>query len=282
MSRFKVAGVQMDIEFAQVKRNLQKMELKLTETVANGAALTVFPECTTTGYCFESIDEARQVGESLDGSSVARVREWCESKNTMVIFGFLEIENEHLYNSLALIGPSGVIGSYRKMHLPFLGVDRFTTPGDRPPEVFQAPDIRIGMNICYDSSFPESARILAIEGADLITLPTNWPPTSGLTADLIPNARALENHVYFMSVNRVGVERGFEFIGKSKICDPRGANLAFENHAEEAILYAEIDPAFARKKHLVSIPGAHEVHRINDRRPDLYRSLTEPREDFEK
>ncbi len=282
MSRFKVAGVQMDIEFAQVKRNLQKMELKLTETVANGAALTVFPECTTTGYCFESIDEARQVGESLDGPSVARVREWCESKNTMVIFGFLEIENEHLYNSLALIGPSGVIGSYRKMHLPFLGVDRFTTPGDRPPEVFQTPDIRIGMNICYDSSFPESARILAIEGADLIALPTNWPPTSGLTADLIPNARALENHVYFMSVNRVGVERGFEFIGKSKICDPRGANLAFENHAEEAILYAEIDPAFARKKHLVSIPGAHEVHRINDRRPDLYRSLTEPLEDFEK
>lgn len=282
MSRFKVAGVQMDIEFAQVNRNLQKMELKLTETVANGAVLTVFPECTTTGYCFESIDEARQVGESLDGPSVARVREWCESKNTMVIFGFLEIENEHLYNSLALIGPSGVIGSYRKMHLPFLGVDRFTTPGDRSPEVFQTPDIRIGMNICYDSSFPESARILAIEGADLIALPTNWPPTSGLTADLIPNARALENHVYFMSVNRVGVERGFEFIGKSKICDPRGANLAFENHAEEAILYAEIDPAFARKKHLVSIPGAHEVHRINDRRPDLYRSLTKPLEDFEK
>ena len=138
------------------------------------------------------------------------------------------------------------------------------------------------MNICYDSSFPESARILAIEGADLIALPTNWPPTSGLTADLIPNARALENHVYFMSVNRVGVERGFEFIGKSKICDPRGANLAFENHAEEAILYAEIDSTFARRKHLVSIPGAHEVHRINDRRPDLYRSLTEPREDFEK
>jgi len=282
MSRFKVAGVQMDIEFAQVNRNLQKMERKLTETVASGAALTVFPECTTTGYCFESIDEARQVGESLDGPSVARVREWCASKNTMVIFGFLETENEHLFNSLALIGPSGVIGSYRKMHLPFLGVDRFTTPGDRPPEVFQTPAARIGMNICYDSSFPESARILAIEGADLILLPTNWPPTSGLTADLIPNARALENHVYFMSVNRVGVERGFEFIGKSKICDPRGANLAFENHAEEAIFYAEIDPAFARKKHLVSIPGAHEVHRINDRRPDLYRSLTEPREDFEK
>ena len=281
MSRFKVAGVQMDIEFAEVKRNLQKMEMRLAETVANGAALTVFPECTTTGYCFDSLDEARQVGESLDGPSVACVKDWCASKNTMVIFGFLETENYCLYNSLALIGPDGVIGSYRKMHLPFLGVDRFTTPGGRSPEVFQTPPARLGMNICYDSSFPESARMLAIKGADLIALPTNWPPTSGLTADLIPNARALENHVYFMSVNRVGVERGFEFIGKSKICDPRGANLAFENHAEEAILYAEIDSDFARNKHLVSIPGAHEVHRINDRRPDLYQSLTDPLEDAE-
>ena len=275
MSRFKVAGVQMDIRFAEVELNLQKMEMRLEETVANGASLTVFPECTTTGYCFESIDEAKQCGESIDGPSVTCVQEWCATKNTMVIFGFLELENDRLYNSLALLGPDGVLGSYRKIHLPFLGVDRFTTPGGRPPEVYQTPDIRVGMNICYDSSFPESARILAIGGADLIALPTNWPPTSGLTADLIPNARALENHVYFMSVNRVGVERGFEFIGKSKICDPRGANLAFEDHAEEAILYAEIDPSFARQKHLVSIPGAHEVHRINDRRPDLYRSLTD-------
>ncbi len=279
MSRFKVAGVQMDIEFAAVNRNLEKMEEKLSETVAEGAALTVFPECTTTGYCFDSIEEAKQIGESLDGPSVTSVRSWCASKNTMVIFGFLELENDCLYNSLALIGPAGLIGSYRKIHLPFLGVDRFTTPGGCPPEVFETPDVRVGMNICYDSSFPESARILAIEGADLIALPTNWPPTSGLTADLIPNARALENHVYFMSVNRIGVERGFEFIGKSKICDPRGANLAFENHAEEAILYAEIDSDFARKKHLVNIPGAHEVHRMNDRRPDLYRSLADPLKD---
>ena len=70
MSRFKVAGVQMDIEFAAVSRNLEKMEGKLSETVANGAALTVFPECTTTGYCFDSLEEAKQVGESLDGPSV--------------------------------------------------------------------------------------------------------------------------------------------------------------------------------------------------------------------
>ena len=80
-----------------------------------------------------------------------------------------------------------------------------------------------------------------------------------------------------MSVNRIGTERGFEFIGKSKICDPRGANMAFADHANEEILYATIDPSLARNKHLVSIPGEHEVHRMKDRRPDSYGVLAEPK-----
>ncbi len=79
-----------------------------------------------------------------------------------------------------------------------------------------------------------------------------------------------------MAVNRVGRERGFEFIGKSKICDPRGMALASEDHANEAILYAEIDPEFARNKHLVTVPGKHEVHRMKDRRPDTYGPILEP------
>jgi len=276
MAQFKVAGVQMDIEFANPDANLEKLAIRLAETTDQGAQLTVFPECTTTGYCFDSLEAAQSVCEPIEGESVKRVAELCEKHDTMVVFGFLESAGEQIFNSLALVGPTGVLGTYRKIHLPFLGVDRFTTPGDRPFEVIATPEVRIGMNICYDSSFPEAARVLAVKGADLITLPTNWPPGSGLTSDLIPNARALENHVYYMSVNRVGTERGFEFIGKSKICNPRGANLAFADHAKEAILYAEIDPELARQKHLVSVPGEHEVHRIKDRRPDLYDPLLDP------
>ena len=275
MSRFKVAGVQMDIAFADRDANLEKMTARLEETTSSGAQLTVFPECTTTGYCFNSLDEAKKVSETFDGPSVRHVHELCKAKDTMVVFGLLELAGDKVFNSLALVGPAGVIGTYRKIHLPHLGVDRFTTPGDRPFEVIETPEVRIGMNICYDSSFPEAARVLAVKGADLITLPTNWPPTSGLTADVIPNARALENHVYFMSINRIGTEKGFEFIGKSKICSPRGESLAFANHANEEIIYAEIDPEFARKKHLVSIPGEHEVHRMKDRRPDVYDPLAD-------
>ena len=268
--RFKAAGVQMDIEFAQVESNLAKMYDRLKETAAAGAALAVFPECTTTGYCYSSLGEAMSVAEPEDGPTFQRVHKMCQELNTFTIYGYLELAGDQIFNSLRLVGPAGGLGSYRKIHLPHLGVDRFTTPGNRPFDVIETPLGRIGMNICYDSSFPEAARILTIEGADLICLATNWPSTSGLTADVIPNARALENHVYFMSINRVGQERGFEFIGKSKICDPRGASLVFADHANEEILYAEIDPEFSRKKHLVNIPGEHEVHRMKDRRPDVY------------
>ena len=269
MATTRIAGVQMDIAIGQRDRNLSVMKTRLQETLAAGAQLTVFPECTTTGYCYESKADAMSVAESLDGPSVKTVAGWCRDLSTCVIFGFLESADQQLFNSLALVGPEGLIGSYRKVHLPTLGVDQFTTPGDGF-QVFGAGEIQVGMNICYDCSFPESARVLTLQGADLIALPTNWPPGSGHTSDLIPNARALENHVYFMSVNRVGTERGFDFIGKSKICDPKGNTLAFANHADEEIIYADVDPAYARNKHLVSVPGKHEVHRINDRQPSTY------------
>lgn len=264
----------MDIAFADANANLEKIHARLKETTAAGASLTVFPECTTTGYCFESFEEAFECAQDLQGDSVKQVREMCADLKTSTVFGFLERDNKRLYNSVALINAAGVVGSYRKIHLPFLGVDRFTTSGTCADAVFAAGDLRVGLNICYDSSFPEAARSLALAGADVIALPTNWPPGSGRVADFIPNARALENNVYYMSVNRVGTERGFEFIGKSKICDPKGGVLASVDHAKEEVLYATIDPAEARQKHLVAVPGQHEVHRFNDRQPSTYGLLT--------
>jgi len=154
-------------------------------------------------------------------------------------------------------------------------VDRFTTPGDTPFEVHEAAGLRIGLNICYDYSFPEAARILMLAGADLVALPTNWPEGSRKGARYLISARAHENHFYYFAVNRVGEERGVGFIGQSQCAEPTGDLLAHADHTEEAILYADIDPAFARQKHLVKIPGKHEVHRIHDRRPDLYGGLTD-------
>lgn len=270
----KVAGVQMNVVFADKAKNLDNI-IKFTEVAAiDGAKLVVFPECAVTGYCFESLEEAMPFAESIPGPSTTQLAEICQRFNTFVIVGLLERDGERVFNACVLVGPEGVLDSYRKIHLPYLGVDRFTTPGDRPFHVADAGHLRVGMNICYDGAFPEAARVMALDGADLIALPTNWPPGAECTADYVMNTRALENKVYYMAVNRVGTERGFVFIGKSKICDPHGNTLTVAEHTRETILYAEIDVAESRKKRIVRVPDKHIIDRFADRRPEMYGRIT--------
>ena len=171
-----IAGVQMDIKIMEPELNLENMEQAIRETTSNGAELTIFPECAVTGYCFSSLEEAMPWGESIPGASTEFMTRVCAETKSYVVYGTLEKVNDKLFNACVLVGPDGVIGSYRKIHLPFLGIDRFTTPGDRPFEVYDLGKIKVGMNICYDGSFPESSRIMALDGADLVVLPTNWPP----------------------------------------------------------------------------------------------------------
>lgn len=266
----------MDIAIAEIDSNRARMLRKVAEAAEEGANLVVFPECSLTGYCYESFDEAWPHAESVSGHTVDAFTAACHATGMHVVYGFLESDGDRMFNALALVGPQGLVGSYRKIHLPKLGIDRFVSPGDRPFRVMDVDGLRVGINICYDCSFPESSRVMALQGADLIVLPTNWPPGALCTADYVPNCRALENNIYFMSVNRIGTERGFEFIGKSKICDPDGFDLEFANHREEAVLYAEIDPAVARQKRLVRVPEKHEIHRMHDRRPDMYGPIVEP------
>jgi len=269
----KVASVQMDIQIGQPETNLECILDKMSVAAGQGAQLIVFPESTLAGYCFGSLDEGLEFAQTLDGPELSRISDRAKELGVHCVAGFLERDGERLFNTAVCVGPDGIVGTYRKIHLPFLGIDRFTTPGDRL-EVFTTPGFRLGMNICYDCSFPESMRVLMLGEADIVALPTNWPPTSGRTADVIPAARALENHIYVIVANRVGEERGFQFIGKSRICDPRGATLAVADHNREEILYADVDVLLARKKHLVNIPGVHEVHRVDDRQPGVYGPLT--------
>ena len=273
---YKIAGVQMDIAFQDSAQNLARMEAKLNETAENGALLTVFPECAVSGYCFESLDEARPFAEPIPGPSTEQMVAVCRRLKVFAVFGLLEADGERIFNACTLVGPDGVVGNYRKVHLPYLGIDMFTTPGDRPFAVHDAGGLRVGMNICYDGAFPEAARVMALQGADLIVLPTNWPPGSECTSDFVINARALENHVYYAAVNRVGSERGFRFVGKSKICEPNGTVIDEAQHEDEAILYAEVDVERSRNKHLVRVPKKHEIDRLADRRPEMYGPIVAP------
>ena len=271
----KIAGVQMDVQLGDVAANLAGMLSRLRAAVAKGAELVVFPECALSGYCFESADEARAHSQPIPGPATGQMQRACHDLGCHAIFGLLEADGPRLFNAAVLVGPAGVIGSYRKVHLPYLGIDMHTTPGDRPFAVHAAGEVKVGMNICYDAAFPEASRVMALQGADLIALPTNWPPGAECTAASVINARALENGVYFIAVNRVGVERGFEFIGRSKIVDPYGRTIIEAQGLGEEILVADIDLERARNKHYIRVPGKHEIDRFADRRPEMYGLLTE-------
>ncbi|QDT79094.1 N-carbamoyl-D-amino acid hydrolase [Gimesia maris] len=272
----KIAGVQMDVSLMDKEGNLSRIIEKIKETAAAGASLTVFPECALTGYCFASLKEALPYAESIPGPSTNRLQEICRELNHSVVVGMLEQAEQGMYNVAVLITPEGVLGSYRKIHLPYLGVDRFATPGDRDFAVYSHPEANIGLNICYDSAFPESSRIMTIEGADLIVLPTNWPTGANHVAEHAINTRSMENGIYYCAINRIGSERGFEFIGKSRITGTAGETIATSTGTDPEILYAIIDPALARNKRVDRVPDKHVIHRLADRRPELYGKITEP------
>jgi predicted amidohydrolase len=275
MATWKIAAVQMDCRLGDKQTNLDHIRTRLREAVGQGAQLVVFPECALTGYAFESKEEAWPQVEPLPGPSSDAIANDCRTLGVWAIFGLLERGDKihQFFNTCALVGPRGQVISYRKVHLPCLGVDRFTTPGDRPFAVHNVDGLRVGMNICYDGSFPESARILTLLGADLVVLPTNWPTGAFSTMKYLVQARALENHIYYAAVNRVGEERGFRFIGHSRIVNCDGELLSYSAGDGEEILYAEIDPERARNKHIVKLPGKYEINRVADRRPELYGPL---------
>lgn len=269
----KIAGAQIDVAFERPSENLERLCDVCNTCCDAGAKLIIFPECALTGYCFDSFEQAAAVAEPIPGPSSNRVAHICRERNCYAIFGLLELDGERLFNAVAVVGPDGLVGSYRKIHLPHLGVDRFVTPGDRPFAVYDLGGLRVGVNICYDGSFPESARALALQGADLIALPTNWPPGAECAAEHMIATRAMENRVYYAAINRIGHESGFDFIGCSQIADVNGSPLAVAKHAKEEILYAEIDPQRARDKHIIRVAGEHEIHRFADRRPEMYGDL---------
>ena len=272
----KLAGVQMDVLLGCPDENCRRMAERFVEARQNGAELVIFPECAVTGYCFDSRDEAKPFAQPLPGPAVGFFSLLCRGYGGLTLIGMIERDGERLFNAAALVGPDGLVASYRKIHLPYLGVDRFLDFGDRPFQVHEAGGVRFGINICYDSGFPESSRVLAARGADAVLLPTNWPTGAETLAEHAIATRALENAIYYAAVNRVGEERGFRFIGGSRICDPAGETLAVGSSVREEILYAEIDPRRARNKTIVRVPGKHLIDRMADRRPEFYGPVCEP------
>lgn len=238
--------------------------------------LAVFPECALSGYLFADADSTRAAAVTRDDEHVAALVRACADSGVHAVVGMLEKAGERTFNTALVLGPDGELGHYRKQHLPLLGADRFVDAGDGDsPRVVDTPVGRIGMMICFDLRFPESARELALQGADLIAMPTNWPTTGTFLANHVTRVRALENLVYLAVADRPDAESGSEFLGRSQVVAPNGDVLA-DAAGRTGLFGATLDLDVARTKHLVMIEDEFELPIFAGRRPERYGELTRP------
>jgi predicted amidohydrolase len=269
-----VAAVQTDPRLGDVAGNLDRIASWIRRAANEGAELVVFPECAVNGYRYDSHQEALGDAQSVPGPATDLLERVAAETGVHVAVGIVERDGDRLYNCAALIGPDGLVTKYRKTHIPFQAVDRFVTPGDIPLHVMETPIGRVGMLICYDLRFPEPARVLALSGVQIIANLTNLPPPGWVQPEFIFRARAAENRVWLVCADRVGTERGVQFIGRSAIVGPTGVTLAEASGSAEEMLVQRIVPSEADTKDLVFDPGVYEMHLLSDRRADLYGALT--------
>jgi predicted amidohydrolase len=257
----RTAVVQTNPQFGDVDANV-KAALAMMES--EKADLYVLPELFNTGYNFVNKDEADRLAEPADGSTFRVLADFARKTSSFVAYGFAE-KSKHLYNSSALVGPQGLVGVYRKVHL-YYRENIFFAPGDLGFPVFDLPFGKVGMMICFDWYYPESARTLALRGAQLILHPSN------LVLPHCPDAmvtRCLENRIFSATANRIGREnRGgidLSYIGRSEIVSPNGQILKRLPDNEAGIAVVEVDLSRASNKRLNEFNDLFE-----GRRTELY------------
>jgi predicted amidohydrolase len=260
----RVGFYQFDPEFGEVDKNLDRVTNSLDRAEAD---LIVLPELFASGYQFVSREEAQQLAEPVpDGPTTRRLIEIARRRWMHIVAGLPEKAGARCYNSAVVVGPAGFIGCYRKTHLFYEETLHFT-PGDSGFHVWDIGAARIGVMICFDWYYPEAARSLALQGADILCHPSNLVLPN--CPDSMP-VRCLENRVFAVTCNRIGSEaRGgkdrLTYIGQSEVVGPNGVILHRAPRDKEDLAVIEIDSAEARNK---SLNRYNDLFR--DRRPSLY------------
>ncbi|MBI2548980.1 acyltransferase [Candidatus Woesearchaeota archaeon] len=259
----KIGFLQFNPKFGKVHENNQKIAHFVSQHTAD---LLVLPELCNTGYMFNDKHELGGVAEKVpEGKTTQTWIKLCKENNLFLVGGLAEQDDSCFYNSSILVGPKGFISKYRKIHL-YLNEKKLFTPGNFELQVFRAGDANLGLMICFDFMFPEAARVLALQGSDIICCPMNLvsPPSRVMT---VMKARALENGVYVIAVNRVGKERGHCFQGGSEVIGPRMEVLASSTDHEE-LKIVDIDLEKARDKKYTPLNDL-----LNDRRTGYYKKI---------
>lgn len=264
----KIGYFQFRPRFGKVSRNLLTVTTALRDAHAE---LIVLPELAFSGYYFRDREEAMSLADDpADSPVISALSALCREKRFYIVTGFAERNpgKDKCYNSAALIGPEGVIHVYRKLHL-FHEEKNWFDAGDIPLKVLNVKGVRVGIMVCYDWAFPEAARALALQGAEVICHPSN------LVLPFCQDAmvtRCVENRVFAVTANRYGMDSRphgeLRFTGKSQIVTPGGKRLHRAPSQRQELHVVEIDPAEARNKHVTALCDL-----IADRRPEWYGEL---------
>lgn len=209
-----------------VPASLARIDAAARAAAADGALLLIVPEASLTGYNIAPAD-AHAVAEASDGATLARVAGICREHGIAILLGFAERDGETLHNTVQLVDRDGsTVARYRKTHL-WGEVDRsLFEAGDDLAPVIELDGWRIGLLICYDVEFPETVRRLALEGAELVLVPTALMHPFAFVADHVTRVRAAENGVFLAYCNYCGGENGLDYTGHSAIVGPDGEDLA--------------------------------------------------------
>jgi predicted amidohydrolase len=254
-------------QFAPTRGRPEQNAARMEEALRSfQGELLVCPELATTGYLYLDKEELRAVAEPVpSGASVVRLAAAARETGRAIVFGIAERAGEKIYNSAVAIQPEGTVVCYRKAHLFDTETDVFDRAGPSPRHA-KVAGIDVGMMVCFDWRFPEMARLLALEDADLIAHPANLVHPYCQDAMV---TRSLENRVFTVTASRTGKEQvgdvSLAFTGRSQIVSPRGERLAQAGPDEECVLSAKIDPRQARDKR---VTPRNDL--FADRRPDIY------------
>ncbi|XUY29001.1 nitrilase family protein [Agrobacterium sp. rho-8.1] len=268
-----VATVQFEPIVGESDRNLAAINRLVKTAKVAGADIVVLPELAVSGYNFVDAEEVRALSGAVPGGPGAEVLcQIAAELSIYIVSGVAESDGDKSYNSAMICGPEGFIGKYRKLHL-WNNEHRYFHKGDIGLPVFDLPFGRVGIAICYDGWFPETFRSLALAGAELVCVPTNWVPMAGAESDAEPMANILHkaaahtNGLFIACADRTGTERGQRFIGNSLIIGPDGWPISGPASADgEELLVAKIDLSGVAKTRALN----DHNHLLGDRRADVY------------
>lgn len=254
----RVGFYQFSPKLGDISYNLRKIEARLSRV--KNLDLIVLPELCNSGYNFKNKKEALELSEPIPlGKSTQSWIKLCRKKNFSLVAGINEFERGKIYNTAVLIGSSGYLGKFRKLHL-FLNEKKYFQPGNLGLPLFKIEGVKIGILICFDWQFPEAWRILALKGAQIICHPSNLviPELSFR----VLQGHALVNRVFVITANRIGNERGLKFIGNSTIWNTKGEILAQAGPNRDEIKIVDVNPSQAKQKQVTPLNHIFQDMRI--------------------